>query len=144
MPANGHTLGRDVSVVITTKKRGIFRPRTVTSFHSKPATVEIKVKPLNGKPQFATVPDGHEGGFEIERANADVETYFADKEAGYYDGEDEDVVEIHETIREVGGGISQWRYEGVALSLSDNGAKQADQTVKQKIDFKASTKVRVV
>lgn len=142
MPTNGHTIGRDVSVQIVTPN-GILVPKTVTGFNSKPETNDVKIKPLNGPPQFAHVPDGWSLSFDIERANADIETYFANLEEGYYRGDDINPITITETIREVGGGISQWRYEGVSLKLEDGGSKAADQTVKQKVSGMASIRRRV-
>lgn len=142
MPANGHTIGRDVSVVIVTPS-GVLRPKTVTGFSSKPEMNDIKVKPLNGPPIFAHVPDGWSLSFDIERANADIEYYFSNLEEGFYRGDDINPITITETIQEVGGGITQWRYEGVSLKLDDNGSKAADQTVKQKVSGMASRRRRV-
>jgi hypothetical protein len=52
-------------------------------------------------------------------------------------------VTITETIAEVSGAITQYRYLGALLKLDDAGDYAGDATVKQKVSFVCSRRVKV-
>jgi hypothetical protein len=101
-----------------------------------------KVKRFDGVTDFLELPDGWEGSFDFERAGGFIDDYFASLEADYYAGEDLPTVSITETITEPGGGVSQYRYTNVTLKYSNAGDKNGSDTVKQKIDFLASRRIK--
>lgn len=136
-------IGRDTSLTINTSN-GPLRPQIITNFQSKQETSDIKSSPLNGAPLVNTIPQGWSGSFELDRADNVMDDYFARQEDGYYAGLTPDQVTITETIREVGGGTSQYQYTGCALKLDDTGSRQADQKQTQKIGFMASRRKKVL
>lgn len=144
MPMNGFTVGRDVSIDLFGNLGSVVRFNLITQFESKQNTTRITIKGLDGKNRYLELPEGWEGSFAVTRGNRVVDDYFAQIEDTYYDGGDIQAASITETIQEPGGGISQWRFEGVMLKLDDAGSYQGDAEVKQKISFCATRKRRVI
>jgi hypothetical protein len=101
------------------------------------------VKGLDGISRPVRFFDGWTGGFDLERQDSTVDDYFAQLEANYYAGLNEAPVSITETITEVSGAVTQYRYLGVLLKLDDAGDKAGDSTIKQKLSFMASRRVKV-
>jgi hypothetical protein len=141
---NGFSVGRDVSIDIFGNLGNIERFNLITMFEAKQNTTRITIKGMDGVNRYLELPEGWEGSFAITRGNRAVDDYFAQIENTYYDGGDITAAAITETISEPGGGISQWRYEGVMMKLDDAGSFQGDAEVKQKISFCASRKRKVV
>lgn len=142
MPLNGYSAGRDVTTTIVTSK-GPLKFSQITGFHSKSDTVTGKVKKVNGVTDHWRFPDGWTGGFDIERADSTADDYFAQLEADYYAGLNELPGTITETITEVDGSVSQFRYTGVLLTLDDAGNKTGNGTIQMKVSFVASTRLKV-
>lgn len=143
MPAQGYTIGKDVAVDII-GPNGPKRFAVRTGFDSKQETNSIRVKRADGLTDFLELPDGWSGSFDFERSGGEIDAYFAELEELYYHGEDWGSVTITETITERGGQVSQYRYTGVALKYSSAGTKAGGDTVKQKVDFMAQRRVKVV
>lgn len=142
MPANGLNVGRDQVVDINTS-RGTLRQAIRTGFMSRQITESLESKAADGVNRFAELPAGWEGSFDFDRASSDMDDYFAQAEADYYGGVGTDQITITETISEVSGAVSQYRYTGVALKFDDAGDKGGSKLVKQKVSFKASKRVKV-
>jgi len=142
MPVNGYSVGKDVSLDIT-GPNGPLRFNQITEFKSKPETTDLKVKGLDGITKHVRFPDGWSGGFNVERQDSTIDDYFAQLEANYYAGINENPLTITETITEVNGSVTQYRYLGVLLKLDDAGEKAGDKTVKQVISFMASRRIKV-
>lgn len=142
MPLNGFSVGRDVSLDIV-GPTGPLRFNLITNFSSKQEAKTQMVKGLDGISRPVRFFDGWTGGFSLERQDSTVDDYFAQIEANYYAGLNEASVRIVETITEVSGAVTQYRYEGVLLKLDDAGDKAGDSTVKQKLSFMASRRVKV-
>lgn len=143
MPINGFSVGRDVSLDIVGPS-GPLRFNLVTKFSSKQDVQDKKIKGIDGITRPVRFFDGWTGSFEIERQDSTVDDYFSQLEANYYAGLNEASVTITETITEVSGSITQYRYLGVLLKLDDAGDWAGDATVKQKLSFVASRRVKVV
>ncbi|PKN07937.1 MAG: hypothetical protein CVU24_17990 [Betaproteobacteria bacterium HGW-Betaproteobacteria-18] len=137
MPVNGFTVGRDVTLTIITSS-GPLNLSLITSFKSKQDTSEQKVKGLDGITRHARFYDGWSGSFSLDRMNSNVDDYFAQLEDNYFMGINELPCTITETIQEVDGSVSQYRYTNVLLKLDDAGDYSGDKTVKQSISFVAS------
>jgi hypothetical protein len=142
MPINGYTVGRDYSVVIQTAT-GPLQLNKITSFKSKQEVTDVRVKRLDGITDHVRFFDGWSGSFDIERQDSIVDRYFAQIEANYYAGLNEQPAQIYETIQEANGSVSQYRYEGVLMSLSDAGNRAGDATVKMSLNFVGSRRVLV-
>lgn len=142
MPVNGFTVGKDVSLDII-GPQGPLRFNLITMFTAKPEITDQKVKGLDGITRHVRFPDGWAGSFDLERQDSTIDDYFAQLEANYYAGLNENPLTITETITEVNGSVSQYRFVGVLLKLDDAGDFKGDATVKQKVSFMASRRLKV-
>ncbi|GAB3249195.1 hypothetical protein [Chitinimonas naiadis] len=142
MPVNGFSVGRDLALDISTPS-GPLRLSLITGFDSKPNYGDIKVKGLDGVTRHARFPDGWEGSFEVERMDSVIDNYFAQLEASYYAGINEQPCTITETITDPDGSVNQYRYKQVLLKLTDKGKWEGDKTVKQKLGFVAARREKV-
>jgi len=142
MPVNGFSVGRDVTLTIVTAS-GPLNLNLITGFHKVQQTVETKIKGLDGVTRHVRFFDGWTGGFDIERADSTVDDYFAQLESNYYAGINEQPGTLTETITEVNGSISQYRYLQVLLKYDDAGNWAGDATVKQKLSFVASQRQKI-
>lgn len=143
MPSNNFNVGRDVTLVVTTPQGVLNLPVTVTGFESKPQYSKLRSKGLDGQNRGANVPDGWEGTITLDRSNSVVDDFFAQQEAGYYAGQNVLNAMITETIQEISGAISQYRYTGVCLSFDEAGSKKGDQLIAQTIGFYASQRLKI-
>jgi len=142
MPINGYSVGRDYTLVIQTAT-GPLQLNKLTSFKSKQDVTDVRVKRLDGITDHVRFFDGWSGSFDIERQDATVDRWFAGLESNYYAGINEQPAQIYETIQEANGAVSQYRYDGVLMTLADAGNRAGDATVKQSINFVASRRYLV-
>jgi len=142
MPINSYTVGRDLSLDII-GPNGPLSFSQITGFTSKPDITDQKIKGLDGITRHLRFPDGWSGSFDIERQNSVLDDYWAQLEANYYAGLNELPVTITETIQEVNGSISQYRYLQVLLTIDDAGSYKGDASVHQKMRFVAARRVKV-
>jgi len=142
MPVNSFSVGRDLTLSIVTGN-GPLNLNLITGFQSAPDQAEVKVKGLDGVTRHARFFDGWRGSFNIERADSTVDDYFAQLEANYYAGINEQPASITETITEANGAVTQYRYLNVLLKLDDAGSWAGDQTVKQKLSFVAARRTKI-
>lgn len=143
MPQNGYSVGRDISLTVTTSDG----PKTfseITGFASKQETSKEKIKRLDGVTDALRFFDGWSGSFDIERTDSSVEDYFIKLEANYFSGINEIPATILETISNPDGSTSQYRYERVIMSLDQAGDWKGDSSVKIKVSFEAARKKQVV
>ncbi|MBI1214125.1 MAG: hypothetical protein GC190_21900 [Alphaproteobacteria bacterium] len=143
MPVNGFTIGRDVTVDIVSKKKGILRFPIRTGFSRKQDVVELKSKGLDGIIRHGTIPDGWSGSFDFDRSSSELDDYIAQEEADYYAGRNSDEISFTETITEANGSITQYRYTGVAMKYTDAGNLAGDSKVTQKVDWMASKRQKI-
>jgi hypothetical protein len=142
MPVNNFTVGRDVSIVIN-GPNGQITLNGITEFTAKPVVNTLKSKPLNGLPQFGYVPDGWELSFKLDRMDRGADDFYALFEAGYYNGQNQAAGTVNESIQEVDGSISQWRYTGFVMKLDNPGDFSGDKKVEQSLSGLASQRIRV-
>ena len=129
--------------VVSQKTGGVIRFPIRTGFSKKQETNDIKVKRADGVTDNLVIPDGWTGTLDFERASSALDDYFANMEADYYNGKNNDVLSITETIVEANGAVTQYRFTAVALKYSDAGSWQGDSTVKQKVDWMASKRLKI-
>lgn len=142
MPVNNFNVGKDVSLDII-GPNGPIRFNLITAFDAKQDTSEVKVKGLDGITRPVVFYDGWSGSFSAERQDSTMDDYFAQLESQYYAGVNQSSLTIMETITEVSGAVSQYRYIGVILKYDDAGSWSGDATVKQKFSFMASRRIKV-
>ncbi len=142
MPVNGFNIGKDVTVDVVTSS-GPLRATIRTGFTKKQDTTSLTVKAADGVNRMGEVPEGWSGSLDYERADGVLDDYFARSEADYYAGVNAAPITITETIANPDGSVSQYRYIGVAMKLADAGGAASDQTIKQKVDWRAAKRLKV-
>lgn len=143
MPANGFNIGKDATLDVVSSTSGPLRPTILTDFTFKQMTTGLESKAADGVNRFAEVPTGWEGTLSFDRGNSALDDYVAQAEASYYAGAPGDVITITQTVQEVSGAITQYRYTGVALKYEDAGDWGGEKIVKQKLSWKASRRIKV-
>jgi hypothetical protein len=143
MPINDFSVGRDLSLDIIDQSGNPLRFSLITDFKAKPDITDQKIKGLDGVTRHVRFPNGWTGNFSVERQDNTIDNYFADLESAYYAGINETSATITETISEVDGSVSQYKYVGVLLKLDDAGEYSGDKTVKQMVSFVASRREKV-
>lgn len=144
MPQGQFNLGRDIGLTIVTPQLGPITLNTITSFKSKSDDNVQKLILINGITDHLRFFQGWSGSFDLERASAILDQYFAMLEANYFRGIPEAAASITETIQEVNGTVSQYRYPGVILSFSDAGDFTGDKSVKQSMNFVSKRRIQIV
>lgn len=143
MPANGLNIGRDVSIVINANG-GVQRVSYITGFKANPQTGSIKSLGLDGRARFAVTHEGWEGEIDLDRQDSSFDDLWAQFEADYYAGVDSNSNgTINETIIEVGGGVSQYRYDNVTFVLKTLGDKKGNDLIKGVLGFHAERRIKV-
>lgn len=142
MPQQGFSVGRDTTLVVQTSSGPLPLPK-LTAFRKKQDTTQERRKLITG----ITVPlrffDGWSGSFAVDRSGPEIDIYFDQLESDYYSGINEQPCQIYETTSEPSGAITQWRYDGVVLSLDDGGEATGDASVKYSINWMASRRIRI-
>jgi hypothetical protein len=142
MPVNQFSVGSDVTLVIVANGAPL-GVSLITGFMSKQDTIDQKIKGLDGITRHVRFPDGWSGSFDYDRMDSTLDDYFAQIEADYYAGVQDQPASITQIIQEPNGNVSQWRYLNVLLKYDDAGAWKGDATVKQKMSFLAQTRLKV-
>ena len=142
MPQGQFNVGRDIGLTVVTQL-GPLTLNTITSFKSKQESVVQKLVIINGVTDHLRFFQGWSGMFDIERASAVLDQYFAFLEQNYFLGIREQAASITETIQEVDGSISQYRYPGVILTFDDAGEFTGDKSVKQSMSFVSKRRIRI-
>ena len=135
-------VGRDVTVNIITTNGPIVLS-TITSFKAKQDSTQQKLVLINGVTHHLRFFIGWTGSFSIERASDVLDNYFALLEQNYYQGIREQGASITETIQELNGSISQFRFTNVLLSFDDAGDYAGDKSVAQSMSFVASRRIQI-
>ncbi len=144
MPVGSQTVGKDYSVnMLFNGQKVSIAPNAITGFETKPNTTKERRKGLDGVVRNATHADGWMGTFDVDRLDATLDNFWASYEANYYAGINTGSGTITETIQEVDGSITQWRYTAVQFTLETSGQRDPDKVVKQKISFEAAKRLKV-
>lgn len=142
MPGQGgYNTGKDVAIDINTPTGPIRLPK-IMNFDSKPKVTNQEITPLNGQTDELMIPKGWTGTFEAERVDSTLDDWWATFESNYYAGINQDPATITETIQEIGGGETRYRYTHVVLKLEDAGKKEGDKTIRQSMSFTARRRIK--
>lgn len=142
MPVNGYTVGKDIQLTIVVPS-GVLNLTKITGFRSKQDVIDQKVKPLDGITDYLRFFDAWSGSFTLDRTDGTLDDYFSALEANFYAGLTEGPVSITETIQEVSGAVSQYRYTRVLLKYDDAGEFAGDKTVTQTVSFVAGRRIKI-
>lgn len=143
MPTNVFSLGKDCSLVAIAPTGQRLDLSVVTGFEARQSVHQLRIRPLNGPPQGADIPDGWTGSFEVERGSSAADDLFATIESAFWAGGILGVGQIFQYVNEVNGSQSTYQFDGVTMHLSEAGSWKADSAVKQTVQFFASTRKRV-
>lgn len=143
MPVNNFNVGRDMTLQIVGYDGTIQNFTLQTSFDTKQETHSIKIMGMDGTVRFLELPAGWSGSFGFDRQSDNLDNYFSQLESAYYSGLNVQAATLTETIVEVDGSTSQFRYTGTVFKLDDAGSWQGDKQVGQKISFSASRRLKV-
>jgi hypothetical protein len=143
MPMNGFTVGRDVTLNIFGSNGGVTNFQTITGFMKKQETVHVQSKGMDGVIRHLELPDGWSGTMTFDRSSSAVDDYFAQLESNYYGGLNIAAAQITETITEVNGATTQYRYTGVMMKLDDAGRSAGENLVSQSVSWVASKRLKI-
>ena len=141
MPLNGYSVGKDVVLTVNTPT-GILR-LPITNFDAKPVYTDLKAMPLGSPPKHRSIPTGWKGTIKLDRQDSTVDDYCAQVEASYWAGQNIVTGSITETISEVNGSTSRYRYTDVNLKITDPGAWAGEKLVDQSLEFEASRRLKL-
>ena len=141
MPLNGYSIGKDAVFTINTPN-GILRVN-LTGFDAKPVYTDLKSMPLDKPPVHMSIPSGWKGTFKVDRQDSSVDDYVATNEAAYYAGQSMLQGTITQTIEEVDGSTSRYRYTNVNLRVTDPGNWASEKLVEQSLEFEASRRLKL-
>lgn len=135
-------IGKDVVLDLIGPNGQTISINITTGFTAKQDTKMLDSKGLDGINRVASIPDTWSGDFTIDRSGSSADDFFAAIEAQYYNTGVLNNFRITQTIQEPAG-ISQYRFDGVAISMPDAGDWKGDAYVKQKISWKASKRLKM-
>lgn len=146
MPTNEFNTGSDWAIdLIDPLQGGVLSTfALLTGFTKQQDTQEVSSNALDGLVRRAHLPAGWSGSITYDRANRALDDYIWAREEAYYAGRVQPPCFIVETITEVDGSISQYRFEGVSFRLSAGGNAQGKDKVEMTVEFTASRRRRVI
>lgn len=142
MSGNTFSVGRDSQVVVM-GPYGRVDLTHVTGFQSRQLTASVRVNRIDGTQLGAELPKGWEGQFELERGNSGAEDFIARVEADFYAGKAPATGTMYQYIAESDGSTTTYQFDGVVFRLAQAGAWRGDASVKQQLEFFASTRTRL-
>jgi hypothetical protein len=142
MALNNFSVGRDTQLVVIGPS-GRIDLSHVTGFEARQMTQSVRVDRLDGKQMGAELPKGWEGSFDIERGNSAADDFIYTTEQSYYNGSQPVLGTMYQYITETDGSTSTYQYDSVTFRLSSAGQWKGDSSVKQKLDFYASRRMRI-
>ena len=143
MPINGISVGKDITIQIANTAVGSITINRVKMHSPKQKNKKLETIALDGLNRHLNIPIGWEGSFEMERTSPAIDSYFANLELGYYNGQTIPLSTITETITEANGLVTQFQYQGCQLALEGAGDWKGDELITQKIDFVATARIQL-
>jgi hypothetical protein len=144
MPINSLNVGRDVVLdIVDPANGGVLAWATITSFQSRQKSRQLQSIAMDGTNNYAELPQGWDLSFQVDRSSPVVDNYFATLENDYFSGTATVGVQVTETVSEVDGSTSQYRYENLTLKLADSGLKSGENYIKMKIEGSASRRRQI-
>ncbi|WP_284944562.1 hypothetical protein [Acidisoma cladoniae] len=142
MPLNTFSIGKDCQVVVL-GPFGRVDLEHVTGFESRQITASVRVDRMDGTMLGAELPKGWDGSFDIERGSSAVDDLLAQIEQTYLSGGSVAPGTLYQYVDEVDGSTSTYQYNSVVFKLTSSGLYKGDASVKQKLEFYATSRSRV-
>lgn len=145
MPLNSFNVGSDCRVVVQhpLAPGGQLDLGDVTNFRSEQQTKALKYTRLDGQTKLGAYPAGWSGSFQIERTDHAIDDFICTLEQAILNNQSPGAGTVYQYVTEIDGSTSTYQYFGVAFKLADAGTYAGAETVKQTLNFEASTRVRV-
>ncbi len=149
MPANSFSTGRDCQLVVIgpSGPNGEAGSRVdlthVTSFESRQMTHPIRIDRLDGISIAAELPKGWEGQFEIERGSSAADDFIDGLEQAWHVSGLLEGGTLYQYISETDGSTSTYQFDGAVFKLASAGQWKGDASVRQRLEFFASRRMRV-
>lgn len=137
------TIGRDITLDLSDPVQGIVRFAIRTGVTFTPVFESLKSKGLDGQPRHAEIPDGHRIAVDTDRADSRLDDYFCQKEENYFNGVADPNITFTETITEVSGAVSVYRYTDVAIKLTNGGTFRGNTIATMALEGMAARKRKV-
>jgi hypothetical protein len=115
----------------------------VTGFESRQITASVRVDRMDGTMVGAELPKGWDGSFDIERGSSSADDLVAQIEQSYLTGTTPAAGTLYQYIDEIDGSTSTYQYNGVAFKLTSSGLYKGDSSVKQRLEFFATSRSSV-
>lgn len=115
----------------------------VTGFESRQMTAPVRVDRMDGTMLGAELPKGWEGNFELERGSAAADNMIAQIEQTYLAGTTPAPGTLYQYIDEVDGSTSTYQFNAVVFKFTSSGLYKGDASVKQRLEFYATSRSRV-
>jgi hypothetical protein len=115
----------------------------VTGFESRQITASVRVDRMDGTMVAAELPKGWDGSFDIERGSSSADDLVAQIEQSYLAGTTPAPGTLYQYVDEIDGSTSTYQFMGVVFKLTSAGVYKGDASVKQKLEFFATSRSTV-
>jgi hypothetical protein len=115
----------------------------VTGFESRQITASVRVDRMDGTMIGAELPKGWDGSFDIERGSSSADNLVSQIEQSYLAGTTPAPVTLYQNVDEIDGSTSTYQFNGVVFKLSSAGLYKGDASVKQRLEFYATSRSTV-
>jgi hypothetical protein len=142
MALNTFNTGKDCQVVVL-GPFGRVDLEHVTGFESRQVTASVRVDRMDGTMIGAELPKGWDGSFDIERGSSSADDLVAQIEQSYLNGSTPAPGTLYQYIDEIDGSTSTYQYNNVVFKLTSSGLYKGDGSVRQKLEFFATSRSSV-
>lgn len=115
----------------------------VTGFESRQITASVRVDRMDGTMVGAELPKGWDGSFDIERGSSSADDLVAQVEQSYLAGTTPPPGTLYQYVDEIDGSTSTYQFNGVVFKLTSAGLYKGDASVKQRLEFYATSRSTV-
>lgn len=142
MPINDFSIGKDLSYSVVTPS-GTLTLNGKTGYSIKPMFTDINHKGMDGVNVHGFIPDGWQIEMQFDRTDPNVDNYFAQVEADYFNGINLPGGTIFENIVEKDRSITSFRYTNVTLKFDNAGNWKGDALIPISVTAMASRRIKV-
>lgn len=142
MPFNTFSIGSDCTLVVM-GPFGRVDLAHVTEFEARQLTRPVRVDRLDGVQLGAELPKGWAGSFMLDRGSSAADDFIAAIEQAYLAGQTINAGTLYQYVNEPDGSTSTYQFTGAVFKLTSAGVYKGDAAVAQKLEFYASSRMRV-
>jgi hypothetical protein len=110
----------------------------ITNFTYKEDSQIMKKIPMNAFPLHPKLFQGWSGSFSYFRSNSAIVDYIIAQQRNYYLGGDQIGLTINQTIREMNGLLTSYKFSNVVVLLDNGGSFSGTDIVEQSLSFMCS------